>query len=145
MNKKGLGNISLGRVTVTTYGKLQTSSIKLDSITVGSSNTLKSLVDPTDFTTLQNSVNSNTSNISNLTAKQLVGSIQTLNTGDSYTIDLTKNIHILDFTGRTTNLDLLQATTAVTNNGAQGVIYVKQAANATLTINNYHHQLTYTE
>lgn len=137
MNKKGLGNISLGRVTVTTYGKLQTSTLKLDSITVGTSGSLNNLVDPTDFTTVQTQVTTNKNNISTISAKQIVGSIETLNSGDTYTLDLTKNIHILDFTSRTTNLNLLKATTAASNNGTQGVIYIKQSADSTLTINNY--------
>ena len=137
MNKKGLGNIALGRVTVTTYGKMQTSTLKLDSITVGTSGSLNNLVDPTDFSTVETQVATNKTNISTISAKQLVGSIETLNSGDTYTLDLTKNIHILDFTGRTADLNLLKATTTSTNNGTQGVIYIKQSADSTLTINNY--------
>jgi hypothetical protein len=104
---------------------------------VGNSGSLNNLVNPTDFTTVQTQVTTNKNNISTISAKQIVGSIETLNSGDTYTLDLSKNIHILDFTGRTTNLNLLKATTTAANNGTQGVIYIKQTADSTLTINNY--------
>jgi len=141
MNTKDFKNVinGLGRATITTHGKLQAKTLALDSLTVGGVQVVGG-VSPSDVTNLQNQINSNDADIltlqSNLTASLVKGSLETLSSGDSITIDLTKNTHILDFTNRTTNLTLLSAE-AVGKDGTEGMIYIKQKLDSVLTIDNY--------
>ena len=145
MSTKKLNSIikSLGRASVTTYGKLQAKNLALDSLTIGGVNVVGG-VEPANITNLQNQITSNDTDISNLqtnlasnlTAALIKGSIETISTGDSITLDLTKNTHVLDFTNRTTNLTLLSATTTLVD-GTEGMIYIKQKLDSVLTINNY--------
>ena len=135
---KNVANL-LGRSNVTTYGKLQAKTLTLDSLVVAGQ-PVSGGVTAANITNLQNQITSNDTDIanlqSNLTASLLKGSIETLSTGDSITLDLTKNTHILDFTGRTSNLTLLSAT-AVDKDGSEGMIYIKQKLDSVLTIDNY--------
>ena len=141
MNTKDFKNVinGLGRATVTTYGKLQAKTLSLDSLTVGGVQVVGG-VTTANITNLQNQITSNDTDITNLqtnlTASLVKGSLQTLSSGDSITLDLTKNTHILDFTNRTTNLTLL-STTATNKDGTEGMIYIKQKLDSVLTIDNY--------
>jgi hypothetical protein len=141
MNTKDFKNVinGVGRATVTTYGKLQAKTLSLDSLTVGGVQVVGG-VTTANITNLQNQITSNDTDITNLqtnlTASLVKGSLQTLSSGDSITLDLTKNTHILDFTNRTTNLTLL-STTATNKDGTEGMIYIKQKLDSVLTIDNY--------
>ena len=130
---------NLGRANVTTYGKLQAKSLALDSLTVGGL-PITGGVTTASITNLQNQITSNDTDIANLqtnlTASLVKGSLATHASGDSITLDLTKNTHILDFTNRTSNLTLLSAP-AVSKDGTEGMIYIKQKLDSVLTINNY--------
>ena len=135
---KNVANL-LGRSNVTTHGKLQAKTLTLDSLVVGGQ-PVTGGVTATNITNLQSQISSNDTDIanlqSNLTATLLKGSIETLSTGDSITLDLTKNTHILDFTGRTSNLTLLSAE-AIGKDGSEGMIYIKQKQDSVLTVDNY--------
>ena len=145
MSSKNFNNIirSLGKANVTTYGKLQAKTLALDSLTIGGINVVGG-VTPANITNLQNQITSNDTDIAslqsnfatNLTAALVKGSIETISSGDSITLDLSKNTHILDFRNRTKNLTLLSATTTSVD-GTEGMIYIKQNLDSVLTINNY--------